>query len=97
MFDSKTIREIGETAARLDLQPAALLAVADVESGGKAFARVNGRNEPLIRFEGHYFDRRLSGESAIRRRKPPDGRCCAARPRSTPVRRMNRRPGALAR
>ncbi len=42
-------------------EPAAILAIADVESGGRVFARIDGRNEPLIRFEGHYFDRRLSG------------------------------------
>lgn len=37
----------------------ALLAVAKVESGGRIFALVDGRNEPLIRFEGHYFYRQL--------------------------------------
>lgn len=50
-------------AGRLGLEPAHLLAVADVEAALVAFAIVNGRNEPLIRFEGHYFDRRLSGDS----------------------------------
>lgn len=38
---------------------AALLAVCDVESGGRVFAAVNGRDEPLIRYEGHYFYRLL--------------------------------------
>lgn len=61
MFNSQTINEISKTAKRLGLPPAALLAVAEVESGGKAFASVNRRDEPLIRFEGHYFDRRLAG------------------------------------
>lgn len=42
-------------------EPAAILAIAEIESGGRVFARIDGRNEPLIRFEGHYFDRRLSG------------------------------------
>jgi hypothetical protein len=50
-------------AAEFGIEPAALLAVAEVESGGKVFAVVDGRQEPLIRFEGHYFDRRLSGEA----------------------------------
>jgi hypothetical protein len=38
-----------------------LLAIAEVESGGRAYALVNKKREPLIRFEGHYFDRRLTG------------------------------------
>ncbi|MFD2236435.1 N-acetylmuramidase domain-containing protein [Aureimonas populi] len=36
-----------------------LLAVALVETNAMAFAPVGGRSEPLIRFEGHYFDRLL--------------------------------------
>ena len=44
-------------AARID--PAALLSVIEVESNGHFFARDRGKDEPLIRFEGHYFDRRL--------------------------------------
>lgn len=60
MFAHDVIREISAAAGRLDIEPAALLAVAEVESGGKAYALVDGRREPLIRFEGHYFDRRLS-------------------------------------
>jgi N-acetylmuramidase/Putative peptidoglycan binding domain len=46
-------------AQKAGIDPAALLAVIEVESAGKFFALVNGRQEPLIRFEGHYFDRRL--------------------------------------
>jgi N-acetylmuramidase/Putative peptidoglycan binding domain len=46
-------------AQKAGIEPAALLAVIEVESAGKFFALVNGRQEPLIRFEGHYFDRRL--------------------------------------
>lgn len=48
-------------AARLKVEVATLLAVAEVESGLVFFAAVDGRNEPLIRWEGHYFDRRLKG------------------------------------
>lgn len=59
MFKDATIREIVSVADRLDIEPAALLAVAEVESGGTVFARIGGRDEPLIRFEGHYFDKRL--------------------------------------
>lgn len=61
MLDSTTIREIETAAARLGVEAAALAAVADIESGLKAHAPVDGRAEPLIRFEGHYFDRRLAG------------------------------------
>ncbi|MEX0404118.1 N-acetylmuramidase domain-containing protein [Aquibium sp. LZ166] len=61
MFEQETIASINRTAEEAGLEPAALLAVAEVESAGKAFATVGGRREPLIRFEGHYFDRRLTG------------------------------------
>ncbi|WP_244444489.1 N-acetylmuramidase domain-containing protein [Nitratireductor basaltis] len=37
-----------------------MLALIEVESGGRVQARIDGRNEPMIRFEGHYFHRRLS-------------------------------------
>lgn len=60
MFEEAVIREITKAARRLDIEPATLLAVAETESGGKALAVVNGKKEPLIRFEGHYFDRRLN-------------------------------------
>jgi hypothetical protein len=46
-------------AAKYAIPTAAILAVIEVESAGKIYAVVNGRNEPLIRFEGHYFDRRV--------------------------------------
>lgn len=62
MFSSDVISEISGAAKSLDIEPAALLAVAEVESGGVAFAIVDGKREPLIRFEGHYFDQRLSPE-----------------------------------
>jgi len=60
MFDNETVSAVAGIAARINVESAALLAVAEIESAGKAYARVKGRNEPLIRFEGHYFDRRLS-------------------------------------
>lgn len=68
MFDNATAHAVAQIAARINVEPAALLAVAEVESAGKAFATVNGRAEPLIRFEGHYFDRRLSGQKRARAR-----------------------------
>ncbi|MCT7377521.1 N-acetylmuramidase domain-containing protein [Chelativorans salis] len=60
MFSADTIERIIDTARRADLDPALLLALVEVETGGRTHAVVNGRREPLIRFEGHYFDRRLS-------------------------------------
>lgn len=60
MFTTEVIEEITAAAEKLGLEPAALLAVAEVESGGKAYTRIDGQLEPLIRFEGHYFDRRLA-------------------------------------
>lgn len=68
MFDDETKSAIGKMAAALGLDPALLLAVVAVESGGAVFATVDGRREPLIRFEGHYFDRRLSVDKRRRAR-----------------------------
>ncbi len=45
-----------------------MLAVAEVESGGQVYAVVDDKPEPLIRFEGHYFDRRLTPEKQLRAR-----------------------------
>lgn len=68
MFTQAVILEIAKVAEELKVERAALLAVAEVESGGKVFATVRGQNLPLIRFEGHYFDRRLSGARRSRAR-----------------------------
>lgn len=57
MFDQQTKDEINTLAQTIDVEPAALLAVAEVESGGKA---VDWNNWPLIRWEGHYFYRFLN-------------------------------------
>lgn len=61
MFDNAVMGEIAEAARQLNVEAAALAAVAAVESGLKTHAMIDGRAEPLIRFEGHYFDRRLAG------------------------------------
>lgn len=68
MFTKTTTSEIEKAAREFGIEPAALLAVAEIESAGGVFAVVDGREEPLIRFEGHYFDRRLSGEARARAR-----------------------------
>ncbi|MCT7375474.1 N-acetylmuramidase domain-containing protein [Chelativorans salis] len=69
MFDEATVRAVERIAARTKTEPAAWLAVAEVESAGRVFAVVGGKHEPLIRFEGHYFDRRLTGEKRDRARR----------------------------
>lgn len=69
MFTKDTILEISAAARDLGVEPAALLAVAEVESTGIVYAVVNDRREPLIRFEGHYFDRRLSGDGLVMARR----------------------------
>ncbi len=61
MFAPQVEAAIIQLAKNADIDPAALLAIAEVESGGKASVRIDDRDEPLIRFEGHYFDRRLTG------------------------------------
>lgn len=61
MFDSQMIAALTAMANEVEIDPAALLAIAEVESGGRALFDINGSKEPAIRFEGHYFDRRLSG------------------------------------
>lgn len=59
MFDPEIREVIARKAYENDMDPAALLAVISVESGGRIFTKVNGLLEPIIRFEGHYFYRLL--------------------------------------
>jgi hypothetical protein len=63
MFTDATKEDIAKVAEEFGLEAAVMLAVVEIESGGSVFADVDGRQEPLIRFEGHYFDRRLSGDA----------------------------------
>jgi hypothetical protein len=59
MFDVTTIQAIARQAKRANIPFAALAAVVEVESGGKTGSMVAGQFEPLIRFEGHYFYKRV--------------------------------------
>lgn len=69
MFDSTTVAAVGGIAARLRVEPAILLAIAEIESAGVTGAKVGGRVEPVIRWEGHYFDARLkNGRQAAARK-----------------------------
>lgn len=69
MFSAETIKLIKRAAANTGLEHAALMAVLDVETGGRTYSVVEGRMEPLIRFEGHYFDQRLSPEKRATARR----------------------------
>jgi len=62
MSTAQTLDLVARLAKEVALDPAALMAVIEVESEGRAGTMINGRQEPLIRFEGHYFDRRLPPE-----------------------------------
>ncbi len=55
MFDFETRGKISRIAQEAGIEAAALLAVIEVESAGKTGTAINGRFEPLIRFEAHYF------------------------------------------
>lgn len=68
MLSDPVVSEIAAAARAAGFEPAALLAIAEIESGGRIFARIGSRSEPLIRFEGHYFDRRLAGADRKRAR-----------------------------
>lgn len=57
MLDPATTDALAEAAERFGIESAVLMAVIEVESNGKAFELVMGHPEPLIRWEGHYFDR----------------------------------------
>jgi hypothetical protein len=42
-------------AKKMNLEPEAMLALVEVETGGKAYTRIGDKDMPLIRWEGHYF------------------------------------------
>lgn len=62
MFSKTVINKVVKLAGRVSAEPAALLAVAEVESGGVPEWDVGGTKRPAIRFEGHYFHKRLKGD-----------------------------------
>lgn len=62
MFNSDARRAIEAVADSIGVPRDALLAVVDVESNGVAFTNVGGRPLPVIRWEGHYFDRLVPAE-----------------------------------
>lgn len=62
MFTKDTIAKISAMAVKAAIEPAAVLAVAEVESAGVTAWPVGGKDLPPIRFEGHYFHRLLKGK-----------------------------------
>lgn len=66
MFDKETIKTVIDVADKYNIEAAALLAIADVESAGKPFWTVNGKPRPAVRFEGHYFYQRLNDADRIK-------------------------------
>lgn len=59
MFSDFVELEIRTVADAIGIDAAALLAVAEVESGGQALVEIGGRPMPLILYEYHVFHRRL--------------------------------------
>jgi hypothetical protein len=61
LFNRITIAAVQALCAKYKVPLEWALGLAEVESAGRAFWTVNGRPEPAIRPEGHYFDRLLHG------------------------------------
>jgi len=59
MFPAYVENEIRLVAEAGGLDPAALLAIVEVESGGQALVEIGGRPMPLIMYEFHVFHRQL--------------------------------------
>ncbi|WP_284775872.1 N-acetylmuramidase domain-containing protein [Agrobacterium sp. lyk4-40-TYG-31] len=57
MLKANVARSIERIANAHAIDPNALKAVVEVESNGVVFAEIEGRQEPVIRFESHYFDK----------------------------------------
>lgn len=68
MFRAEIRTLFSEAGQAHHLDHAALAAVAQTESSGIVTTRINGRDEPLIRFEGHYFDKRLGPDDQTKAR-----------------------------
>ena len=57
MIDAETGAAIARVSAVHGIESASLMAFIETESAGVTYALVDGRKEPLIRYEGHYFNR----------------------------------------
>ena len=63
MFSKTTLQAIKRNATLAGIHAALLATVFQVESAGVAGAIIRGEWRSTIRFEGHYFDKRLSPEN----------------------------------
>jgi hypothetical protein len=61
MFSKSVIAKVSARAEKMNVEAAALLAVAEVEAAGVTSWNVKGKSLPPIRFEGHYFHKKLKG------------------------------------
>ena len=59
-FGADVLAEIRTVAEQEGIEPEALMAIVEVESGGRAFGTVDGRPMPLILYEYHVFYRNLA-------------------------------------
>lgn len=62
MLTSEVRRAIVAIAGRYKYEPARIMAIVEVESAGRVFWNIGGKNVPAMRPEGHYFYRLLKGE-----------------------------------
>ena len=60
---------IAEAARQDGVEPAAYYAIVEVESNGVTHATVNGVKVPVIRWEGHYFDRLVPAKKRAQARE----------------------------
>lgn len=74
MLSTTVHAEVTRIAKERSIEPATLLAVVEVKSGGRAFVEIAGRPMPLIRFEHHVFHRQLS--PAARAKAISEGLAC---------------------
>lgn len=77
-FSKAVLDEIAAVAKAQDIEPAALKAVIEVESGGRATGKVDGKDMPLILYEFHVFYR-YPGLTAAQRNEAVSRKLAAPR------------------
>lgn len=68
-FLTSELEALQKMANGINVPLATLLAIIEVESNGILGATINGRFEPIIRYEGHYFDKLCKAEMRAPARK----------------------------
>jgi len=77
-FSKEVVDAVTAAAQAEGLEPAALLAVVEVESNGQAFTTIDGRPMPLILYEYHVFYR-WDGLNAAERKEAVNRKLAAPR------------------